>query len=486
MKLRKRLFNLIMLVVAGLSFAAVTLVAIILAQGRILNDEGQITQTSIIRINSVPKDVGAYLNGTWVSLVDNKIEWVNPGTYTLRLEKQGYKSWEKTLKILPGIVEDVYAQLYPEELELVRLTNTNINQVKFSKDGAYVFYTVLNTSSPEEKGLWRLKLIRSLFDFTEPVPQRLSNLSTIGSTIATTEDYELIPSKDSSKIILQSRSNKILEVFDTNQLSSINLFSELGFIPDKLSWFRNSESLIIEKDGLVFEYEINSKQKTVILFDLNKAYNYSVGSDFVYLYSSQTATVLQKYKNKTVQNILISSLPVNLTNEEIKYISASENENIFVIGLSESIYYFDLSKSYYKLLENVSDIVEFDEEGLVLLLRNGNNYSSLTLEETSAGNSYISTLHTLGVIDLGVEDFIELTPNNKSIVRNIKTVSGEFAITFSDVDGNNLNTLFTDERISRAEISVTTNSENLYVTLIENQQTGHQQNIFKINLLNIN
>src|SRR5690606_12771108 len=96
-------------------FGAVAAIAILFAQGRTLSDSGPI-QTSIIKINSVPKDTEVYLDDSKVSLNDIKREWVQPRIRKLRLVKHVYKSWENSIKVEPGLVKEVFAPLSPDKL----------------------------------------------------------------------------------------------------------------------------------------------------------------------------------------------------------------------------------------------------------------------------------------------------------------------------------------------------------------------------------
>lgn len=62
-------------------------------------------QTGSIYINSNPKDVKIYLNGKLkATKTPFKLSYLLPGNYEIKIEKEGFESWQKNLMVKPGLV----------------------------------------------------------------------------------------------------------------------------------------------------------------------------------------------------------------------------------------------------------------------------------------------------------------------------------------------------------------------------------------------
>ncbi|MEO6729556.1 MAG: PEGA domain-containing protein, partial [Candidatus Dojkabacteria bacterium] len=130
--LRKRITTFIVTFLILIFFIAAAAIAIFLSQGRRFNGTEGVVQTSIINLNSLPEDVDVFINDKRVDRVDGRVENLDPGTVTLKVQKSGYTTWEKEVILQAGVVKDVNVQLFPENLELNALTQTNINKAVFA------------------------------------------------------------------------------------------------------------------------------------------------------------------------------------------------------------------------------------------------------------------------------------------------------------------------------------------------------------------
>lgn len=84
----------------------VALYIVLLASGyKFDNFKKVFVQTGSIYINSNPKDVKIYLNGKLkATKTPFKLGYLIPGNYELKIEKEGFQSWEKNLTVKPSLV----------------------------------------------------------------------------------------------------------------------------------------------------------------------------------------------------------------------------------------------------------------------------------------------------------------------------------------------------------------------------------------------
>ena len=60
--------------------------------------------TGIIAISSEPKTADIFLNGKLAKHGSGDIKFLSPGEYQLELKNDGYYSWNKRFKVMPGEV----------------------------------------------------------------------------------------------------------------------------------------------------------------------------------------------------------------------------------------------------------------------------------------------------------------------------------------------------------------------------------------------
>src|SRR4029078_6530593 len=155
--------------------------------------------TSIINLNTLPEDVNVFINDKKVDRVDGREENLNPGKVSLKVTKDGDKTWEKQCELQGGVVKDVNVQLFPENLELTALTQTNINKAVFVKDSEYIFYSVLSSTNSSDLGIWKLKLSRNLLNLTENKPTKVLSFDAAKAATIASSDYEIKVSRDNSR-----------------------------------------------------------------------------------------------------------------------------------------------------------------------------------------------------------------------------------------------------------------------------------------------
>lgn len=107
-----------------LSFLFLSILLIAKASGLVFNFKAKtIEKTGLIVVTSNPKNAYLYLNGEYQSQTPAKLEYLLPGLYQIRVEKEGYHTWEKTEKLEAGKYIKEEALLFLKNPEISTVTN---------------------------------------------------------------------------------------------------------------------------------------------------------------------------------------------------------------------------------------------------------------------------------------------------------------------------------------------------------------------------
>ncbi len=140
----------------------VAIYLVILASGyKFDGRRNNFVETGNIYINSNPKDVKIYIDGKLKSKrAPFKLGYLLPGNYQVKIEKDGYKSWEKNLEVKAGLVtyesEIILFYDHPQTESFVSTENIKGMKINTAKDEILYFtdkavYFKKTDSTPEQK-----------------------------------------------------------------------------------------------------------------------------------------------------------------------------------------------------------------------------------------------------------------------------------------------------------------------------------------------
>ncbi|MCR4330096.1 MAG: PEGA domain-containing protein [Candidatus Roizmanbacteria bacterium] len=99
----------------------------------------------VLVANSYPNNSQLFINGKYADLTPHTI-YLNPGTYTVRIEKEGYTPWEKTYTVERESVYRTDALLFLKNASLSPLTDRGLISPALSPDDTSVVYISNDTS----------------------------------------------------------------------------------------------------------------------------------------------------------------------------------------------------------------------------------------------------------------------------------------------------------------------------------------------------
>ncbi len=144
-------------ILSGLLIAIATIIAIFIARGYLpdLNTRSLIP-TGILVATSDPDGARVYINNHLTTATNNTLN-LSPNTYDIKIEKDGYSTWNKRVEIKKEEVYKTNVFLFPKFPDLRPLTLTGVINSEESPNERKIVYSVASASA-EKNGLWILDL----------------------------------------------------------------------------------------------------------------------------------------------------------------------------------------------------------------------------------------------------------------------------------------------------------------------------------------
>ncbi len=112
--------------------------------------------TGLLVATSSPDGASVFLNGHLTTATDNTID-LSPGTYTVKIFKDGYFPWTKTIRIQKEVVTKVNALLFPTAPQLQSITNIGVKNPVIDPFEDRLAYAVASQSA-RTNGIYILDL----------------------------------------------------------------------------------------------------------------------------------------------------------------------------------------------------------------------------------------------------------------------------------------------------------------------------------------
>lgn len=177
---------------------------------------GSIGRTGLIVASSIPTGAQVYLDDRLTSATDTNIAYLDPKKYKVKIQKDGYTTWEKEIEIRADLATEIKALLFPLAPEFKPQTTTGASSPTLSPDGGQIVYGV----SGERGGVFVISMADRPFPFKQDVRQLVGNKGVIDYSKA-----DFIWSPDSKQIIARQKdangqvtANLLIDTTKTNQV----------------------------------------------------------------------------------------------------------------------------------------------------------------------------------------------------------------------------------------------------------------------------
>ena len=315
-----------------------------------------INPTGIISAVSQPKGASVYINDKLTTATDDTIN-LSPGIYNLKIEKNGFLPWEKTITVKPETVYQTDIQLFSSVPNLKPITLTGAINPKINDDNSKIVYAVASASAEKDNGLYIVESSGLPLSLLRSDSRQLSpNTTTINWS-----DFTYSFSPNSRQILATNAQD------NTNYLISLDTpitSQKLTDITDdldkiQLEW-RTQTSLIINTRIERIPKEVQS----LIATDSAKYLQFS-GDDEKILYLSQ--------KDGEITPNLISPPPAQSTQLQHRQVQSNnyyvydiKDDTNFLIGSNDEI-------SQISWLPNSNNLIFVQDQDLKVIDYDGTN-----------------------------------------------------------------------------------------------------------------
>lgn len=437
---RKNIFKTLFFVTVPVILVGATILVLIISQGASVTEGGIVSSLGVIRVNTEPENIDFKLivDGTPIPTLNNRGTNLEEGSHLIRIEAADMTPWEKKVIITRGVVNEVFAKLFPTKLQLSQVTNTNVDQIFFNSNGDYCYYVVTDSEFPTEKGIWKLQVAPNNIFFINNsyTPQKISDLDSVLSAIFAGPNYVLEPSPDNNRLLISDPDNKKTFVLSNQILNQrpilLDLTKILGFNPTKTDWFNNSNSLILQDDHIAYEYNLTNNATTLITYD--PVNNVIVGSNPAQaLFWDYASKELHLYQNQSNTKLPLKELVIPETIEKIHV--AQRNNRYITIETIDAYYFLDLEKPLIKpIISKEYTLKDYSPDGLNMVFRKSDGVLQAFNVTENIGLNLLETKFSALEITLAENDKLQFTPLSSHLLYFDST---EKRIYTYDRDGNN-------------------------------------------------
>jgi hypothetical protein len=143
--------------IAAVAFflTAASAAVILFAQGyKVDIGKKTLEKTGTILVKSTPDGAKIYLDGEFVAVTNNQLPRLKGGEYKIKISKEGYFEWEKTVPVKEEFVTEINALLIPRSPALSPLTKSGVKNPVLSKNRDRIAFL----KSGEKSGIYTLQL----------------------------------------------------------------------------------------------------------------------------------------------------------------------------------------------------------------------------------------------------------------------------------------------------------------------------------------
>ncbi len=376
----------------------------------------QIIQTGVLYINTIPDKAKVYVNNKrYTKNTPLAITGLLPGEYNLTVKMKNHKTWQNTIKIMPGtatLMDTII--LLPDKITspvliadkfkgLMPLRNTFsviLNKTDYLEDYyVYNYKTEKKWNLLDEKDSYKNAKVTSIFEVTEDtLVVEISHENSVKYLLITLqneknkcEDISNLFTEQFEHLVANKHMKDNLFAVASDHITRINIKEKTVF-PQLLTGVKgvglNDEHLFVLKEETLFmcdplladkEPLVDDKSIIESIFSPSEYYSIYPLDDDIFVFVSTKGNLITNYPPyrfvpKGVKGIELDYNKQRLlfwTDKDIGIISFAERNktgNIFKKG--PKVYFFDINSSKIKncyWVYKASHILVHDKDNIVLL-----------------------------------------------------------------------------------------------------------------------
>ena len=325
-----------------------------------IKDGFTVNATGMISAISRPKGASVYIDEKLATATDDTIN-LTPGVYSLKIHKDGFLPWQKTITIKPETVYQTDIQLFSAVPDLKPLTLTGAINPSSNIDNTKIVYAVASASASKDNGLYIIEsnglpisIIRGIFRQLSP------NTATI----------------DWSKFNFTFSPNS-REILATNSATKTNYLLNLDTPIDPVNLIDSTDKLEVINQEWQAQTEILITAKLSRLpQDIQSLVSTSSARDIQFSSDENKILYLAQSDGDITKNI-ITPPPAQSTQNQSRavkkdnyYVYDLKDDTNFLIGYKDSL-------SNPNWLPNSNNIIFVKNKDLIVIDYDGTNQQTL-------------------------------------------------------------------------------------------------------------
>lgn len=291
-----------------ISVVAIVVVATLAAMGFFISSEGGLEQSGLMQLHSLPTGATVELDGSTLFSRTNLSKTMSAGEHLLKLSREGYDTWEKTVKMYPGVLVRLH---YPRLFLRNRTAEvvTTLSETTENSGAALEFYQPSQSRNyiiyaEEGASTWKLLEVKgdevkiTLLDLSGVLPgmieEKNETKTKVGNDVqSTTPKYHfegeirsIAWSNDENRVLVEVHYDGKTEWVLVNLrdvANSLNLTRTFGMSFDRIEMIDNSANQLFALENRQLR-RINVSEKTMSRVLLGNIQDFdSNGTNVIYL-----------------------------------------------------------------------------------------------------------------------------------------------------------------------------------------------------------
>jgi hypothetical protein len=453
---------------------------LLLVQGKKITLEGEIVESGLVRVQTIPGNVTIYINGNRATKSGSLIQNVPLGDVTVVAQKEGYTPWENTVKVESGRVTELFIQLFPEELSIEQLSTFEIDTIEYASDLSAIYFTVLEEINDAIPGIWKLQISAGLLDFgRSSQPELVYQFTNEELALLTGGDYEMSLSPNSSQMLFEHETNAQYIISLDNGNQKLDLIDYLGFEAQDINWLNNN-TLIARQNELLLEIDITEMQHRFIAYTQDNPLIYCKNGDTIY-WANQKSDSVFRYQSGV--SVPVEVLDISFFNIQSLY-CAPNSSSILVVEDNNGLRYIDTQLNLTHTISAGLTVSEISPNGRSLILNDGSSSFVYRIKLEQNNTNIQGTLYRVNAT--GLNPFFSFSDNR--IVYIADSMIGLNSVLLSDNDGANQVPILSDVSIEKSGIAISPNNKEIYLLMsvqnpeFQTPETQPLQTLYKISL----
>lgn len=437
----------------------VSFVTLLMLGYRFNIDDGRLEQYALLQFSSSPSGAIVSIDGYPINSKTPNKATVKSGVHDIKIWREGYKTWTKTIDIKPGTVKWItYPLLIPEDI--------NIETVQ-------TYEKIYDSLSSDDKEKIIIQEIESkpVFNLVEiDSDEARSSVLTINQSIlmvAQKHSFKIYQWDSSGRyVLIKHNADDKIEwiVLDTQNVNLTKNLTKIFNIPISQIDFvsSNGNRFYVLSNNTIRELNLDSETISKSLVEQVASFNYYENSKAIafkskpnnknlvnlgiYVSGDERAAIIKSVSSKNINNIVTSEY----FNEN--YIVMSDGGNVTIMSGSYPSSSSDEANSLkefakFKLDYDIKELL-FSPSGQYILAVNGNEYATYDLEYQKLNQSTIS------------KDKVSQSVNLKWLDNNYLWSDNTSQLIIREFDGQNSHVI--NSVIPGQSVAITKNGRYIY------------------------